>query len=132
MVGWSLLATAKHHGLPLHGATKDNDWDYVTLGEGPGSVEDHVILPQTDFDRVGPCTWQEEALLKANEPHVQPTCARLASLPLAERGRASPPAPALRTHPLPPHIRASAAPSHIRVHRPHIARRTPPDQPALP
>lgn len=85
MVGWSLLATAKHHGLPLNGATKDNDWDYVTLGEGPGSVEDHIILPQADFERVGPCTWQEEALLKANEPHMQPTCALPAPRPARQR-----------------------------------------------
>lgn len=85
MVGWSLLATAKHHGLPLNGATKDNDWDYVTLGEGPGSVEDHIILPQADFERVGPCTWQEEALLKASEPHMQPTCALPAPRPARQR-----------------------------------------------
>lgn len=78
MVGWSLLATAQHHGLPLRGSRKDNDWDYVNLGEGPGSVEDHVILPQADFERVGPPTWQEESLLKASEPNMQPT-SRLAA-----------------------------------------------------
>eukprot|EP00967_Tisochrysis_lutea_P103238 scaffold155753_cov37-Tisochrysis_lutea.AAC.5 len=81
MVGWSLLATAQHHGLPLRGSRKDNDWDYVNLGEGPGSVEDHVILPQADFERVGPPTWQEESLLKASEPNMQPTYAAAIDTP---------------------------------------------------
>ena len=76
MVGWTLLETAKHHGLPLHGARADSPWDYVTLGEGPGSVEDHIVLPVADFEKVGPCSWQEQELLDASAAdHVQPKCA---------------------------------------------------------
>ncbi|EOD37789.1 hypothetical protein EMIHUDRAFT_454785 [Emiliania huxleyi CCMP1516] len=79
MVGWTLLETAKHHGLPLHGARADSPWDYVTLGEGPGSVEDHIVLPVADFEKVGPCSWQEQELLDASAAdHVQPN-SRLAS-----------------------------------------------------
>jgi len=76
MVGWTLLETGQHHGLPLNGTKSDSNWDYVTLGEGPGSIEDHVIFPKGDFERVGPCNYQEANLLRVSEENTQPTCAR--------------------------------------------------------
>ena len=97
MVGWTLLETAKHHGLPLHGARADSPWDYVTLGEGPGSVEDHIVLPVADFEKVGPCSWQEQELLDASAAdHVQPKWAPRARMHVS--GSVSPPPSETRLH----------------------------------
>lgn len=49
------------------------------MGEGPGSVEDHVILQPNDFKTVGEANWQEQELIETCSPHnYGPTCARTA------------------------------------------------------
>ena len=73
MTGWTLLETAKHHNLPLHGTPSDVPWDYVTFGEGPNSIEDHVVVTKEYFDKTGPIGWQERELMETEE-HSQPTC----------------------------------------------------------
>uniref|UniRef100_A0A7S0L5W8 Uncharacterized protein n=1 Tax=Coccolithus braarudii TaxID=221442 RepID=A0A7S0L5W8_9EUKA len=79
MVGWSLLETAQHHNLPVHGAAAENGWNYTTFGEGPGSVEDHVVVAKDFADVVGPPTFEEEDLLTMLDPeNYQPT-SRLAA-----------------------------------------------------
>ena len=79
-VGWTLLQTAEHHQLPLQGEEADDVWDYKTLGEGPNSTEDHVVIHPKDFDVVGPPLWQEAELLETLEfANVRPT-SRLAAM----------------------------------------------------
>ena len=52
LVGWTLLDTAKHHGLLTHCTHADSPWDYNTFGEGPMSAEDHVVVSRDFFDKV--------------------------------------------------------------------------------
>ena len=67
-IGWTLLQTAEHHQLPLNGQTAEPPWDNKTsLGEGPGSTEDHVIIHPKDYEKVGPPQWQEAELLESLE-----------------------------------------------------------------
>ena len=86
MTGWTLLETAKHHNLPLHGTPSDVPWDYVTFGEGPNSIEDHVVVTQEYFDKTGPIGWQERELLDKDEEYSQPTCVCRARHRLSTRG----------------------------------------------
>lgn len=79
LVGWTLLDTAKHHGLLTHCTHADSPWDYNTFGEGPMSAEDHVVVSRDFFDKTGPMGYQEKNVLKDEVPDdVQPT-SRLAS-----------------------------------------------------
>lgn len=88
LVGWTLLDTAKHHGLLTHCTHADSPWDYNTFGEGPMSAEDHVVVSRDFFDKTGPMGYQEKNVLKDEVPDdVQPTCA---ASPLAPRPRPSP------------------------------------------
>jgi hypothetical protein len=75
-VGWTLLETAQHHSLPVGGCKAEDNWDPIngTFGEGPGSLEDHVVLAREFFDMVGPPVLDEQTLLES-EPNAQPTCA---------------------------------------------------------
>jgi hypothetical protein len=75
MVGWTLLKTAQHHNLPVNGCTADTPWDYLTFGEGPSSVEDHVIVSQEYFEQTLPMGYQEKDLLEMTERFPTPTCA---------------------------------------------------------
>ena len=78
MVGWSLLKTAQHHGLPVNGIEADSPYDYVTFGEGPAGPEDHVVVQREYFDKTGPIGWQELNLLEDMDPENRaPTCATL-------------------------------------------------------
>ena len=87
MTGWTLLETAKHHNLPLHGTPCDVPWDYVTFGEGPNSIEDHVVVTQEYFDKTGPIGWQERELLDKDEEYSQPTCVHQSRRRLSARGK---------------------------------------------
>merc|ERR1712087_68602 len=79
MVGWTLLDTAKHHGLPVQGCAADSPWDYYTFGEGPSSIEDHVVISKEFADIVGPPQEQEAILLNIDDwENVTPT-SRLAA-----------------------------------------------------
>eukprot|EP00908_Phaeocystis_cordata_P015460 Transcript_26617.p2 GENE.Transcript_26617~~Transcript_26617.p2 ORF type:complete len:223 (+),score=68.41 Transcript_26617:378-1046(+) len=78
MVGWTLLKTAQHHNLPVNGCTADTPWDYLTFGEGPSSVEDHVIVSQEYFEQTLPMGYQEKDLLEMTERFPTPT-SRLAA-----------------------------------------------------
>lgn len=78
MVGWTLLDTAKHHNLPVNGIAADAPWDYVTFGEGPASVEDHVVVAQEFWETCLPVGYQEQDLLEKEERFKQPM-SRLAS-----------------------------------------------------
>lgn len=74
LVGWTLLETAKHHGLLTHCTHADNPWDYETFGEGPCSAEDHVVVAKTYFDKLPPAGYQEVSLLDQQVPDfVTPT-----------------------------------------------------------
>lgn len=75
MVGWTLLKTAQHHNLPVNGCNADTPWDYYTFGEGPSSVEDHVIVSQEYFEQTLPMGYQEKDLLEMTERFPTPTCA---------------------------------------------------------
>lgn len=59
MVGWSLLETAQHHGLPIPGSLADEKWDYTGFGEGPASAEDHVVVQREFFEKLEPMGFQE-------------------------------------------------------------------------
>ena len=59
MVGWTLLDTAQHHNLPVHGTPSDSPWDYTTFGEGPASAEDHCYVQREYYDKCGSPGWQE-------------------------------------------------------------------------
>ena len=80
MVGWTLLDTAKHHNLPVNGIAADSPWDYYTFGEGPASVEDHVVVAQEFWEACLPVSYQEQDLLEKEERFKQPMCA-VASTP---------------------------------------------------
>ena len=80
MVGWTLLDTAKHHNLPVNGIAADSPWDYYTFGEGPASVEDHVVVAQEFWEACLPVGYQEQDLLEKEERFKQPMCA-VASTP---------------------------------------------------
>jgi hypothetical protein len=75
MVGWTLLDTAKHHNLPVNGSPADAPWDYVTFGEGPSSVEDHVVVALEYWEMCLPMGYQEKDLLEMAERFQQPMCA---------------------------------------------------------
>ena len=75
MVGWTLLDTAKHHNLPVNGIAADTPWDYSTFGEGPASVEDHVVVAQEFWEACLPVGYQEQDLLEKEERFKQPMCA---------------------------------------------------------
>lgn len=77
-VGWTLLQTAKHHKLPVNGTTADGSWDYITFGEGPGSIEDHVVVAKEFYALTGPPGEQEGTLLRVSEPNATET-SRLAA-----------------------------------------------------
>ena len=79
MVGWSLLETAQHHRLPLEGERADAPWDYNTLGEGPGSVTDHVVLDPQSYEKVGPPGDQEYELLESGDGENMTPTSRLAA-----------------------------------------------------
>lgn len=72
MVGWTLLETAKHHNLPVNGSPSDTPWDYNTFGEGPASVEDHVVVAQEYWELCLPMGYQEKDLLEMAERFQQP------------------------------------------------------------
>ena len=74
MVGWTLLETAKHHNLPVNGSPADTPWDYNTFGEGPASVEDHVVVAQEYWELCLPMGYQEKDLLEMAERFQQPMC----------------------------------------------------------
>jgi ferredoxin len=78
MVGWTLLETAEHHNLPLRGCRAQEPWNYSTFGEGPGSVEDHVVVAQEFYDKCGPMSEQELELIEVSEGFPTPT-SRLAA-----------------------------------------------------
>ena len=75
MVGWTLLETAKHHGLLTSAPHADAAWDYSTFGEGPGGAEDHVVVARDFFDKLGPVGYQEYNTLskELNPEDIQPT-----------------------------------------------------------
>ena len=76
MEGWSLLYTAQHHKLPVNGIEAENGWNYLgnTFGEGPNSIEDHVVVAQDFADVVGPMTPEEHDLLSVlDADNMQPT-----------------------------------------------------------
>jgi len=79
MVGWSLLKTAQHHGLPVNGIEADSPYDYVTFGEGPAGPEDHVVVQREYFDKTGPIGWQELNLLEDMDPENRAPTSRLAA-----------------------------------------------------
>ena len=70
------MSAAQHHKLPLNGTPSDVPWDYITFGEGPNSIEDHIVVTQEYFDKTGPVGWQEREMLDKDEKNAQPTCAR--------------------------------------------------------
>ena len=79
MVGWSLLQTAKHHGLLSHCVHDDLAWDYGNFGEGPASAEDHVVVENSFFEKLGPMGYQERNTLQSEVyEHLTPT-SRLAT-----------------------------------------------------
>jgi len=79
IVGWSLLETAKHHGLLSHCTDSDGDWNYVGFGEGPVSAEDHVVVETSFFEKLAPMGYQERNILHAEVyEHLTPT-SRLAT-----------------------------------------------------
>jgi len=81
MVGWTLLETAEHHNLPAFGTAcaAGAPWDYNTFGEGPNSVEDHVVVSKDYYEVTGPPFDQELDLLLTHEgPNYQET-SRLAA-----------------------------------------------------
>jgi ferredoxin len=79
MVGWTLLETAKHHGLLKSACHADSAWDYATFGEGPASSEDHVVVSREFFDKLAPAGYQEMNVLNAEaSEHLTPT-SRLAT-----------------------------------------------------
>ena len=76
LAGWTLLETAKHHGLLPHCTHDDGEWDYVNFGEGPCSAEDHVVVENKFFDKLGPMGYQEQNVLNSEAfAHLTPTCA---------------------------------------------------------
>ena len=78
-VGWTLLETAQHHSLPVGGCRAEPNWDPIqgSFGEGPGSLEDHVVLAREFFELVGPPVLDELTLLESDIClGRQPTCAR--------------------------------------------------------
>ncbi|KAL1499468.1 hypothetical protein AB1Y20_011672 [Prymnesium parvum] len=77
-IGWSLLETAQHHGLPVPGTQADTKWDYSDFGEGPSSAEDHVVVQREYFDKLEPMGFQECHVLGEVEEHITGT-SRLAS-----------------------------------------------------
>ena len=82
--GWTLLETAKHHGLLKQAPDADSDWNYSTFGEGPASAEDHVVVSREYFDKLPPPCHQEKNMLNEDLENLTPTCASLpAYLPLA-------------------------------------------------
>lgn len=78
MVGWTLLETAQHHGLPIPGTTADEKWDYSTFGEGPASAEDHVVVQREFFEKLEPMGYQECNVLDEVDENITGT-SRLAS-----------------------------------------------------
>lgn len=90
MIGWTLLETAKHHNLPVNGSPADTPWDYNTFGEGPASVEDHVVVAQEYWEMCLPMGYQEKDLLEMAERFQQPMCAVASGLPAAALVRVSP------------------------------------------
>lgn len=95
-VGWTLLETAQHHNLPVHGCAADPNWDVVkgTHGEGPASLEDHVVVAREYFEKIGPPVHDEWQLIQF-EPNKTPTSAAArATLPpptlVGRRARRSP------------------------------------------
>eukprot|EP00966_Prymnesium_polylepis_P159562 3687605-Prymnesium_polylepis.1 len=78
MIGWSLLETAQHHGLPIPGSPADEPWDYITYGEGPASAEDHVVVQREYFDKLEPMGFQECNVLDEVSDSITGT-SRLAS-----------------------------------------------------
>lgn len=79
MIGWSLLKTAQHHGLPIPGVLADDKWDYITYGEGPASAEDHVVVERKYYDMLEPMSFQECNVLEEVEENITGT-SRLASM----------------------------------------------------
>mmetsp|Transcript_63635 Transcript_63635/g.105811 ORF Transcript_63635/g.105811 Transcript_63635/m.105811 type:complete len:150 (-) Transcript_63635:369-818(-) len=79
MVGWTLLDTAKHHRLPVHGCASDALWDYYTFGDGPSSIEDHVVISKEFTDIVGPPQEQELTLLTVSDYENLTPTSRLAA-----------------------------------------------------
>ena len=76
LVGWSLLETAKHHGLLPHCTHDDGEWNYVDFGEGPASAEDHVVVENSFFEKLPPMRFQERNCLHSEVyEHLTPTCA---------------------------------------------------------
>ena len=100
-VGWTLLETAQHHNLPVHGCAADPNWDVVkgTHGEGPASLEDHVVVAREYFEKIGPPVHDEWQLIQF-EPNKTPTSAPPAPPLHPPRGvacTAHTPFPALRS-----------------------------------
>ncbi len=74
MAGWTLLETAKHHGLLSHCTHADGKWDYYDFGEGPASAEDHVVVENTFFEKLEPMGNQEFNILQSEVyEHLTPT-----------------------------------------------------------
>ena len=73
MVGWSLLEAAQHHGLLKQAPHADSPWDYSTFGEGPASVEDHVVVSREFYEKLPPAGYQEKSLLASDLENVTPT-----------------------------------------------------------
>ena len=79
MIGWSLLDTAKHHGLLTHCMHTDGEWDYTEFGEGPASAEDHVVVENSFFAKLPKMGYQESNILQSEVfEHLTPT-SRLAT-----------------------------------------------------
>ena len=97
MVGWTLLDTAKHHNLPVNGIAADTPWDYYTFGEGPASVEDHVVVAQEFWEACLPVGYQEQDLLEKEERFKQPMCAVASTPTPVAGGRVSCPTPTTPT-----------------------------------
>lgn len=136
LVGWTLLDTAKHHGLLSHCLHNDGIYDYVEFGEGPCSAEDHVVVEGSFFEKLPPMGYQERNILHTEVyEHLTPTCARAARpalthhpsgqlhgggnpVPLAIGAFAASPA----QPPLPPpHRRRPAHSPHASAHRSRLA-----------
>ena len=76
MVGWTLLQTAKHHGLLENAPYADSPYDYSTFGEGPCSAEDHVVVSKEYFEKLPPAGYQEMNIIKGEISDKSPLCAR--------------------------------------------------------
>ncbi|KAJ1639588.1 hypothetical protein T492DRAFT_936188 [Pavlovales sp. CCMP2436] len=77
MVGWSLLKTAQHHGVPLEGWESAPSW-YEDYGDGPATAADHVVVANEWVDKLAPM-YQDELDMLGSVDHVTPN-SRLAAV----------------------------------------------------